>query len=414
MKTDLENEFIEIDLLKYMMILRDRWKIIIAIFCLIIVVAGAYIFFIVNSVYQVEAGLFRSEPNYKTNLNIKIFNLEEYKMIFQSGELAKEVINELGLADKYNMEMLLDSIKIDIGATTKNQETGQMINITYKTKNPKQGEEIINKWINLFVERISNLFRNKIVNAQNNIIQQYQSYKVKFDNIQDEYYQFQNNNQIQLLENEINNREKKIITYKSRLLDIESQISQKAALIAEINRILEGEKEIYELNESFFDNPLLLELKYKAGSGELKREKMNPIYLDLKRRLNNNQADLEKIKAEKGTLNNNLSKLTKEVKGLKSKLSKQKRKFKSLKLELNTIEKEYNVLYEKKEKINTALEIQSSGLELVNRPVEPQTPISPNKKLILIAAAFLGLFLGVLAAFLLDLISQIEREKIKV
>ena len=217
---DNQTEFVEIDLKKYIMILIERWKLILFIILFSLLTAWTYAFFMVEDVYQVESQLIRSVPSYKNDFNAEIFNKREYKSIFSSNILAEQVIDELNLNKaKYNSDKLLGSLTVSIG----DEENYQLINIKYETTQPKIGQKIINTWMKLFEDKSLKLLREEVLSTKQIITNEYQTYKNEANKIQEKYYEFQNNNQIQLLQNKISSREKKIVGYEERLLDIKNK-----------------------------------------------------------------------------------------------------------------------------------------------------------------------------------------------
>lgn len=405
-----QEEFIEIDLREYIMVLFNKWKLIVGIATITVLLAGVYAFLIADPVYQVESELMRSEPSYQTDFNSEIFSKREYRRIFTSSALAEEVIKKLNLdTEKYNSDKLLNNVTVIVDNAGEDEEATRLINIKYNTTKPETGQNIVNTWIELFEQRSLNLLREEVKSAQETITNQYNTYKQEVNQLQTEYDEFQSNSQIDLLKNKISKRENKIVNYEDRLLDIKTEISRKAAAVKETKQALEAEQEIYELNRATFDEELTAQWN-DLGIGQIKTEELNPIYQELKRKVNNSQSDLEQLKAERKILSSSLDELNKEVEDLKVKLTIQQRRLKELKLELDSAETRYSKLYEQQREANTALEVQTDGLRIASEAVEPEQPSKPNKKLIVAIAGVLGLMLGVFAAFGTEFITSMKED----
>lgn len=403
---DNQTEFVEIDLKKYIMILIERWKLILFIILFSLLTAWTYAFFMVEDVYQVESQLIRSVPSYKNDFNAEIFNKREYKSIFSSNILAEQVIDELNLNKaKYNSDKLLGSLTVSIG----DEENYQLINIKYETTQPKIGQKIINTWMKLFEDKSLKLLREEVLSTKQIITNEYQTYKNEANKIQEKYYEFQNNNQIQLLQNKISSREKKIVGYEERLLDIKNQIRQKSALVKELSTSLASEEKFHKLNLAISDSQLLEQLKI-LGAGKIEIERLNPLYTTFKEKIENSQAKLQELKAEKEVLGDNLKNLNTEIKSLRIKLSHQQRKLKELERELNIVEEKYEEVSKQKKEVDAALESQSNGVKISYKAVEPQNPIKPNRFLILSISAVVGLILGISAAFIADLLENSQEK----
>jgi len=73
-----------------------------------------------------------------------------------------------------------------------------------------------------------------------------------------------------------------------------------------------------------------------------------------------------------------------------------------LEREYNTAKGVYNVLSQKNEEVKIAVATESGLVKIASLAYEPRFPIKPNKKLNILIAGVLGLFVGIFAAFFLE------------
>ena len=122
----------------------------------------------------------------------------------------------------------------------------------------------------------------------------------------------------------------------------------------------------------------------------------------LKQNLINCTILIESLKAEMLQLKENINDAWKRVNLLKQELAQEKLTQSRLEREYNTAKGVYGVLSQKNEEVRIAVATESGLVKIASLAYEPRFPIKPNKKLNILIAGVLGLFVGIFAAFFLE------------
>jgi uncharacterized protein involved in exopolysaccharide biosynthesis len=128
----------------------------------------------------------------------------------------------------------------------------------------------------------------------------------------------------------------------------------------------------------------------------------NPEYLSLQKQLIESTIRQKTLQAEEKQLKENVDKAWERVEVLKQKLAQEKLTQSRLEREYNTAKGVYNVLSQKNEEVKIAVATESGLVKIVSLAYEPKYPIKPNKKLNILIAGVLGLFVGIFIAFFLE------------
>jgi len=387
-----EEEFVEIDLREYLQVIWENKELIIGIFILSVLIGGIMSYIVLEPIYKVESQLKTYQPKFTTEFNVSTLSSAEYKEIFLSAEVAEGVIKELDLPlEKYSAQGLVNKMSFT------EQGDGELVEVAYETPRPKQGQQIAATWLQLFKDRSLRLMKEEVETSHQQINAQHTEVSNKLNNLEQQYDTFQRNNEIDLLQKKISRRENKIADQEIRLMDIKLRLEQNQAEIKELKQQLEAEPLVYPVEKSIVDDQILAQLKLKAG--QLKIEKMNPNYLEVQKKLNQQQVKAANLTVEKEGIKDNLNQLKQELTDLKETRVEQQRKLTELQDELTRVKKQKNKLEDKLEEVETALEVQQEGIKIISRSREPNSPVAPNKKLNLAISAVLGIMLGVFVVF---------------
>lgn len=128
----------------------------------------------------------------------------------------------------------------------------------------------------------------------------------------------------------------------------------------------------------------------------------NPEYLSLQKQLIGSTITQKTLQAEEKQLKENVDEAWVRVEALKQKLAQEKLTQSRLEREYNTTKGVYSVLSQKNEEVKIAVATESGLVKIASLAYEPGGPIKPNKKLNILIAGVLGLFVGVFVAFFLE------------
>jgi len=128
----------------------------------------------------------------------------------------------------------------------------------------------------------------------------------------------------------------------------------------------------------------------------------NPEYLNLQKQLIESTIIQKTLQAEEKQLKENVDDYRERIENLKQKLAQEKLTQSRLEREYNTTKGVYGVLSQKNEEVRIAVATESGLVKIASLAYEPEYPIKPNKKLNILIAGVLGLFVGIFVAFFLE------------
>lgn len=123
---------------------------------------------------------------------------------------------------------------------------------------------------------------------------------------------------------------------------------------------------------------------------------------NLKQRLVDGIILIKSLDAEMLQLKENVNEAWKRVNLLKQELAQEKLTQSRLEREYDTAKGVYDVLSQKNEEVKIAVAKESGLVKVASLAYEPKYPIKPNKKLNILIAGVLGLFIGIFVAFFLE------------
>ena len=123
---------------------------------------------------------------------------------------------------------------------------------------------------------------------------------------------------------------------------------------------------------------------------------------NLKQKLVDGIILIKSLDAEMLQLKENVNEARKRVNLLKEELAQEKLTQSRLEREYDTAKGVYDVLSQKNEEVKIAVATESGLVKIASLAYEPRFPIKPNKKLNILIAGVLGLFVGIFVAFFLE------------
>ena len=173
---------------------------------------------------------------------------------------------------------------------------------------------------------------------------------------------------------------------------------------------LEREKEVLENTYIMLDNKMK-EIEIATATPENQQKIAcftNPEYLSLQKQLIESTIMQETLQAEEKQLKENVNEAWKRVNLLKQELAQEKLTQSRLEREYDTAKGVYDVLSQKNEEVKIAVATESGMVKIASLAYEPEYPIKPNKKLNILIAGVLGLFVGIFVAFFLEFWQKVK------
>ena len=408
--TEIQEE--EIDLREYINVLLKRKSIIILIFLIAVITAAIVSYFILQPVYEANVVISVSKPKIKNSLVDEI-SLEEYKNLIKDIEIEEEVIRKLNLDEPpvevtpYDLERMI-TIELPKGTN--------LIKMNLQASNSKSTKDIINTWATLFVEKNKRLYFDEVKKAKISVEDRLKHAEKDFFEIEEEVMKFNETDSVKTIEDEIKYKTTKILNFKSRLIDIQLSLEKEKARKEQIVTTINEQEKVLKLNKSVVDDQFFRQLISKITDDDLEianltyvSEVTNPIYYNLAQQLISTNISINSLKAEENQLKKNvndfnasLEDLIASLEDLKKELIEKKLILSRLNREYSAKEKLYNNLYKQAEEIRLTETAEADLLKISSLAYEPRAPIKPNKKLNILIAGVLGLFVGIFVAFFLE------------
>jgi len=395
----------EIDLREYINVLLKRKGIIILIFLIAVITVALVSFFYLKPVYEANAVIAVSKPKIIDSL-IDEISIEDYKNLIKDVEIEEELMQKLNL-DKppteitpYDLERM---ITIEIPKDT------NLIKINLQAENPKLTKDIINTWATLFVEKNKRLYFDEVKKAKTDVEDKLKLAEQEFFEIEEKMIEFNETGYVKTIEDEIEYKATKILSFKSRLIDIQLSLEKESAEKEQVSAALIEQDKILKLNKSIVDDQFFQQLISNITDANLKianltyvSEVANPIYYNLAQQLISTNIEINSLAAEENQLEKNINDFNISLKGLREELTEKKLILSQLNREYSAKEKLYNNFYKQAEEIRLTGTAEADLLKIASLAYEPRAPIKPNKKLNILIAGVLGLFVGIFVAFFLE------------
>ena len=394
----------EIDLREYINVLLKRKGIIILIFLIAVITAALVSFFYLKPVYEASAIIAVSKPKIINSL-IDEISIEDYKNLIKDVEIEEELMQKLNL-DKPPTEVILYDLERMI--TIEIPKDTNLIKINLQAANPKLTKDIINIWATLFVEKNKKLYFDEVKKAKIGVEDKLKHAEQDFFEIEEKMIEF-NETYVKTIKDEINYKATKILSFKSRLIDIQLSLEKESAEKEQVSAALIEQDKILKLNKSIVDDQFFQQLISNITDANLKianltyvSEVINPIYYNLAEQLISTNISINSLIAEENQLEKNINDFNISLKGLREELTEKKLILSQLNREHSAKGILYNIFYKQAEEIRLTETAEADLLKIVSLAYEPRAPIKPNKKLNIVIAGVLGLFVGIFVAFFLE------------
>jgi len=403
----------EIDLREYINVLLKRKGVIILIFLIAVITAALVSYFYLKPVYEASTILMISKPKYQVELEPKIqtqftpeVSLATYESLIKDREIEEDVIKKLNL-DQLPYEFTPDSLQGMI--TIESLKNTNLIKMNLQAGEPKLAKDIANVWAALFVEKNKDLNLQESKEAQGFIGEQLKISKQNLSTIEEEIREFNETNKIEIVENEIKGKAAKILNYDLRLADIKLSLQKEKAEKEQVIIALNKQDKVLKLSKSITEDQFFHQLISSVTNDSINNinltyvsEETNPIYYNLVQQLISTNISINSLQAEEKQLKENIDDYWQRIENLKRELAQEKLTQSRLEREYNTAKGVYNVLSQKNEEVKIAVATESGLVKIASLAYEPREPIKPNKKLNILIAGVLGLFVGIFVAFFLE------------
>jgi uncharacterized protein involved in exopolysaccharide biosynthesis len=353
----------EINLYELYLVLKRRYKLILAIFLAAVVFAGA-VSFLMPSIYRVSVFL---TPGWlgiaKDGHVIYIDSAESISSPISEGSYNMQIIEALGLDPKEYMEKMEFEVSVP--------RDSHVVKVSYETEDPKQGTRVMEELLNL----IQRFYRNRC-----------------------EVRKEEKENAIQLLRNRMSvleNKKAMILNEKKKISgDIKLQ-KKKLSLLEDMGKFLVKQLEKTEKNTQD-----IIEQRSEMLKGGGKADAVSLLLYS--NTIQQNIAETERVnfKLKDNMLAQNEAR--NQIKKLNLQLKDEDLMFKNVNTEIEDTSEKIKGLKLQMKKIE--------GILVIQQPTVSSKPVKPKKALNVAVAGVGGLFLGMFWAFFVEWVERRKRE----
>jgi len=398
----------EIDLRGLFEVLWRRKWLILAIIVISVAIAGYLSFFAILPVYEAGALIELRFPE-------QIKQQEAYRLQILDPYFLSQVIEKLQL-DPHNYTPFslreglgVDVIKnIDFLETPDFLEIPTFLRITVKDGDPQKATDIANAIASEFVDFAIRSTQEDVKKELLSLEEGIKEWQSKLDEVGRKRRNFLAQSGITILEEELEANKALLGSFQKDLLLFDVQEKELQATLQKAKEKLESEPPYLKLHQSLFGSSEEGGMMGNLISGPfplmMESEVVNEVYNTLKEQVMNLEAQLSGMEARKKTMRETLEQTELALKELESDLLEKT-------IELDRLQKEYDSAlgtygslvqeYEKTQVYSKSEEV-NAGVKIVSSAIPPKEPVSPRKMLNMAIAGVLGIFVGIIAAFVVE------------
>jgi polysaccharide biosynthesis transport protein len=457
----------EIDFQKYLQVVQRRWLPAMGTFGVVVTAASMYAYSL-KPTYKAEGNILINKTSNTSSLTGLGGDIGRLESLSTQGSLAEtqakivtsvpvleETIRALDLRDKegklLTAKALSSKIKVDLA-----KGTDAVLQISYTDSNPEKAAELVNKVIDIYIEKNIQENQSEAVVARKFLSRQLPESERSVKQAELNLRRFKEENDILILQQEETNAvnivaklEEAITESETELVQVVSQLknlrnqtrevdSQQAVLSADVsqikgtqdvlNQLQEAESELRVQRTRFQSvHPTVINLEEKvatlkgllnertdqiAGVSGISGQTNTPTNTprlqigELRQKL---IAELIQTENRYGALNQKIAKLN------QAKLSYQQRvknlprleqTNRELERKLKASQSTYETLLVKLQEANIAENQKIGNARIISNAIASSTPDNPKGTMIVAGGAVLGFLLGIIGAFGLDIIDR--------
>ncbi|QTA38450.1 polysaccharide biosynthesis tyrosine autokinase [Thermosipho ferrireducens] len=374
----------------------------------------------------------------RTNLEkiVKDLNLLEY---FKNTLKDPKDVENL---DVHSIIKILDEM-IDVSPV----KDTNIVRISVQSDDPVLAKNIANKLAEAYNELLRTLSKNEFTIRRKFIEEQIPKVEKELKDAEERIRKFKEDNRVFLLDEEAKYILQFLLEYDGQINSYNLQIQENSAKINALNELLKKVDMKIISSETISSNPIVEQLKSKlveykvelsgllhsysetdpkvleikekiAETEKLLKEQvaqvvssqiktLNPTYQDLYMQLITTQSQQEVLNATILSL----KKLRDSYQEKLSRLPLLEQKLLELSRDLKVKENLYTLLLEKLEETRIAEAGVIGTAKLIDKAIVPKEPIKPNKKLTAAIGGVLGIFLGILMAFIVEYLDKSVRDE---
>ncbi|MFN3347058.1 MAG: GNVR domain-containing protein [Candidatus Bipolaricaulaceae bacterium] len=346
-----------------------------------------------------------------------VFSPATYKALALANDLLQEVIDTVHLEKEWGIRKptvsdLRDQMKVEVEQlTTQAQWPGQFplrLQVSFTGTNPVLLKRLAEVWAQRFTTRNTELFTSRAAQSYDYIKENFDQVNQELLAKEEERTRFLWENPVEILQAEVSVLQSNYQTCLGQLREKQKELSRKEALLAALQETIAKEPEHFVLERAVSAEALWNFLAQGTSPKELaalpsltlQDQQLNSVYVQLRAQLASAQVDVKTIRDEIAYLESILVETEAALREKQAHLILVQTKLVQLDREIAVLRSAYTSLAQALQEARLAKAETGEPIRIVEAPVVPTRPIGPQRTLNLAVAGVLGLFLGVLLAFL--------------
>jgi uncharacterized protein involved in exopolysaccharide biosynthesis len=396
----------EIDLRQYIEVLLKRWKWIVALTLIAALTAAAISFFVLRPTYEASALVLITSPRYQLRFDPRLETVSDietaskaYPSLAMSDDLLQKVLGVLNASlpeNERTLQVLRGKVSAGAGADP------SLLELKVTNGDPGQAAHIANTWAEQYVEYVNELYGRRSEDVVF-FSDQLESARNVLEASEQALVDYEAQNRQSVLQSRLNAKRSALNDY----LTVQNKLGLMVQDAQALQHQLEDRPASASVSLGDDVTALLLEIQGLSGDVEL------PLQLqvvggeslsdktvgeqikfldDFITALENRMTEIE-TKAET---------LSAEILPLQEALQQALTEKEQLTRERDVARSTYLTLANKVEEARIAAQDETGEVRLASRASVPTRPVGPRKLMNTAVAGFLGLFLGVFAAFFVE------------
>ena len=404
----------EVDLRDYLRVLwRGKWIVLVTF--LVAVGTALGISYSSPKQYQTETALLILPPLSKEvggEITGTVFSPETYKNLALASDLLQQVIDEVYAEEaKPAVEALKGRMRVEVEQTTTKEFPGQFplyLRMVLKGTDPKRLQALAETWAQRFIARNAQLFISRAAQSYEYVKRNFEEVERELLAKEEERKLYQQENPKEVIQAEVSQLQQIYKAYLALLAEKRRVLTGEEARLAVLEEALVQEPEHFTLERGLSKEALwaflaegLSEEALGALPGlQVQDQVLNMAYVDLRSEVAEARAEVQSLREEVAYLEAELETTLQVLREKQAHLVEVQTELDRLDREINVLRNSYSSLATKLQEARIARAETAEPIRVVEAPVVPTRPIGPNKKMNVAVAGVLGLFVGVLLAFL--------------
>ena len=400
-----------------------RQRMIIAGCFFLFVFVGLIYSFISPKTYESQTSLLILPPipSEITNTTCTSFFAPDiYKDLAVASDLMNEVIDNI-FADpetRPSPQSLAKRFQVNVNKSSEEKNATQRQSMTLtasiKGQNPQELPPLLKAWSNAYIQRNSLLFVNRTAQSYDYISESFLSVKNTLREAEDTLNTYKKQNPKSILSIQIESTRQmygEILIENTKKIRSLPPLEAKAKVIREL---LSGEPERLFLARGMTKESLWAFLSQRLSTEELKNveglnitdEIINQSHQNLKSKLYDLNIEIASIKTSIADLGREIARSEKEILSKTRLLQEINTETERLEREVTVLKESFNALAKKYQDSKIAIAEAADPIRVIEEPIEPVNPIAPKNTLIVALSGILGLFVGIFAALVTNMIQN--------